>query len=410
MKPLADRIRPLELDDVIGQKHLVGEGKILRNLINKKECVNMIFYGPSGVGKTTVANILAKNMNKTLYKLNATNASTKDIKEIVKELDTLNGLEGIILYLDEIQNFTKKQQQSLLEYVESGDITLIASTTENPYFYIYGALLSRCLVFEFQKIDATDIEEFIIKKQEELKISIEEKAIRNIATCANGDVRRALNILDSAIINQKGKTITNEDILNLMQGKYVDYDKNGNSHYDYLSAFQKSIRGSDPNAAIHYLARLISAGDLISICRRLLVIAAEDIGMAHPQAITVVKSCTDAAKEIGFPEARIPLAEAVIFLATLPKSNSCESAIDAAMNDLMTKNIGEIPKYIRDTHTSVIKSEEAYKYPHSYPNHYVKQNYLPKEIENAQYYVYGDNKYESNLKNYWNEIKKSSNY
>ena len=406
MKPLADRIRPTNLDEVIGQTHLVGEGKILRNLINKKECVNMIFYGPSGVGKTTIANILADNMNKTLYKLNATTAGTKDIKDIVKDLDTLNGMNGIILYLDEIQNFNKKQQQALLEYVENGDITLIASTTENPYFYIYGALLSRCLVFEFNKITPEEIAEYIIKRQDDVGYKIEEDAAKKISILSGGDVRRALNILDAAMINQSGKSITTDDIEELQQGKYMDYDKFGNNHYDYLSCFQKSIRGSDPNAAIHYLARLIQSGDMLSIIRRLLVIACEDIGMAHPQAITVVKACTDAAKEVGLPEARIPLAEAVVYLATLPKSNSGEMAIDAAIQDLEEKDIGDIPKYIRDPHTSTVKSKESYKFPHNYPNHWVKQTYLPSGLEDAVYYEYGQNKYEQGLKQYWDQIKK----
>ncbi|MCQ2979237.1 MAG: replication-associated recombination protein A [Clostridia bacterium] len=406
MKPLADRIRPDSLDMIIGQKHLVGEGKILRNLIEKKECVNMIFYGPSGVGKTTIANILANNMNKTLYKLNATTAGTKDIKDIAKELDTLQGANGIILYLDEIQNFNKKQQQALLEYVESGDITLIASTTENPYFYIYGALLSRCLVFEFNKITPEEIAEYILKRQDDLGYKIDENAAKQISILSGGDVRRALNILDAAIINQSKEVIDCDDIALLNQGKYMDYDKFGNSHYDYLSCFQKSIRGSDPDAAIHYLARLVMSGDLISIIRRLLVIACEDIGMAHPQAITVVKACTDAAKEIGFPEARIPLAQAVIYLATLPKSNSGEMAIDAALSDLEKMDVGDIPKYIRDPHTSTVKSKESYKFPHNYPNHWVKQQYLPENIKDAKYYDYGLNKYEQGLKQYWDQIKK----
>lgn len=406
MKPLADRIRPTNLDEVIGQTHLVGEGKILRNLINKKECVNMIFYGPSGVGKTTIANILANNMNKTLYKLNATTCGTKDIKDIAKELDTINGMNGIILYLDEIQNFNKKQQQALLEYVESGDITLIASTTENPYFYIYGALLSRCLVFEFNKITPDEICEYILKRQKDLDYKIDDDAAKMISILSGGDVRRALNILDAAIINQTGKSITTSNIEELQQGKYMDYDKFGNNHYDYLSCFQKSIRGSDPNAAIHYLARLVESGDMLSIIRRLLVIACEDIGMAHPQAITVVKACTDAAKEVGLPEARIPLAEAVLYLATLPKSNSGEMAIDKALDDIHNKDIGDIPSYIRDPKSSSKNNPEAYKFPHNYPNHWVKQNYLPSGLEDEVYYEYGQNKYEQGLKQYWDQIKK----
>ncbi len=406
MKPLAEQLRADKIEDVIGQKHLVSDGKILSNLVKQKKCVNMIFHGPSGVGKTTVANILAKNMNKTFYKLNATNASIKDVHEIANKLNTIEGVNGILLYLDEIQNFNKKQQQALLEYVERGDITLIASTTENPYFYIYPALLSRCLVFEFKKIETEDIKEFLEVKLKELGFEADDMALNNISVSSGGDVRRALNIVDAVMINKDNNeemVIKNEDVEAILQNKYVDYDRNGNSHYDYLSAFQKSIRGSDPDAALHYLGRLILADDMISICRRLLVISTEDIGLAYPNAISIVKSCTDAAREVGFPEARIPLAEATILLCILPKSNSVETAIDAALMDIQLMDIGEIPIHIRDKHTN--SSKAKYKYPHDYPNHYVDQEYMPKEIRNRKYYNASTNKFENSMEKYWNEIK-----
>lgn len=419
--PLADRIRPETIDEVVGQKHLLGEGKILRNIIMGDEIPNMIFYGPSGTGKTTVANILSKKTGKRLYRLNATTASVSDIKDIINSLDGFMNMNGVLLYLDEIQHFNKKQQQSLLEFIENGRITLIASTTENPYFYIYNAVLSRSVVFEFKPIEPREIEKALLRAANILKaedysaytVNIEDDALRHIADTAGGDVRKAVNALElcflSAAVKKDGSiVITLDTAAEATQKKAMRYDRDGDSHYDLLSAFQKSIRGSDPDAAIYYLARLISAGDLPSICRRLLVISAEDIGLAYPQAIVSVKACVDSALQLGFPEARIPLAEAVLLLATAPKSNSAICAIDAAMSDIENGDTGEIPSHLKDSHYSgaaKLGHGIDYKYPHSFPNHYTAQQYLPDKIKNRIYYEYGDNKAERVAKEYWNKIK-----
>lgn len=420
--PLADRIRPSSLDEVVGQKHLIGKGKLLRNIIENNEIPNMIFYGPSGVGKTTIANIIASRTGKTLHRLNATNASVSDIKNIVSTLDSFLAMNGVLLYLDEIQHFNKKQQQSLLEFMENGKITLIASTTENPYFYVYNAVLSRSVVFEFMPVEPEEIENALRRAAELLKaddykaynVTIEDAAITHMAHVSNGDVRKALNSLEIAFLAAKPDSdgnfsITLDTAVQATQKKAMRYDKDGDSHYDILSAFQKSIRGSDPNAAVHYLARLVSAGDLQSICRRLLVISAEDIGLAYPQAISIVKSCVDSALQLGFPEARIPLAEAVILLATAPKSNSAICAVDAALHDIETVDTGDIPAHLKDSHYSGSKKlghGNDYKYPHSFPNHYTEQQYLPDNIKDAQYYEFGDNKTEQSAKIYWDNIKK----
>lgn len=422
--PLADRIRPKQLDEVVGQKHLIGEGKLLRNIIEQNEIPNMIFYGPSGVGKTTIANIIAEKTGKTLHRLNATTASVSDIKEIVETLDTFLAPDGVLLYLDEIQHFNKKQQQSLLEFMENGKITLIASTTENPYFYVYNAVLSRSVVFEFKPIESDDVYDALCRAVDLLKnneyssykVTVDDEALVHIAHSSNGDVRKALNSLEVAFFStipdkENSLNITLDTACQTTQKKAMRYDKDGDSHYDILSAFQKSVRGSDPDAAIHYLARLVSAGDLQSICRRILVMSAEDIGLAYPQAITIVKSCVDAALQLGFPEARIPLAEAVILLATAPKSNSAVCAIDAAMQDIETKDTGDIPEHLKDSHYAGSKSlghGVGYKYPHSYPNHYIEQQYLPDNIKNAKYYQYGENKQEQTAKMYWDKIKEKT--
>ena len=421
MNPLADRIRPDSIDDVVGQKHLLGKGKLLRRIIEKNEIPNMIFYGPSGVGKTTVANIIASKTGKTLRKLNATNASVSDIKEIVASLDSFLAPNGVLLYLDEIQHFNKNQQQSLLEFMENGKITLIASTTENPYFYVYNAVLSRSVVFEFKPIEPEDIEQALRRAAEilcsneysEYNVEITDEAYVHMSHACNGDVRKALNSLEVAFIAAQPDEDMNikidlETAEESSQKKALRYDKDGDSHYDILSAFQKSVRGSDPDAAVHYLARLVCAGDLQSICRRVLVMASEDIGLAYPQAAMIVKSCVDSALQLGFPEARIPLAQAVLLLATAPKSNSAINAIDAAIHDIESSDTGDIPEYLKDSHyggSQKLGHGIGYKYPHSYPNHYIKQQYLPDNIRDAKYYVYGDNKTEKAAEKYWSLIK-----
>ena len=421
MNPLADRIRPDSIDDVVGQKHLLGKGKLLRRIIEKNEIPNMIFYEPSGVGKTTVANIIASKTGKTLRKLNATNASVSDIKEIVASLDSFLAPNGVLLYLDEIQHFNKKQQQSLLEFMENGKITLIASTTENPYFYVYNAVLSRSVVFEFKPIEPEDIEQALRRaakvlcsnEYSEYNVEITDEAYVHMSHACNGDVRKALNSLEVAFIAAQPDEDMNikidlETAEESSQKKALRYDKDGDSHYDILSAFQKSVRGSDPDAAVHYLARLVCAGDLQSICRRVLVMASEDIGLAYPQAAMIVKSCVDSALQLGFPEARIPLAQAVLLLATAPKSNSAINAIDAAIHDIESSDTGDIPEYLKDSHyggSQKLGHGIGYKYPHSYPNHYIKQQYLPDNIRDAKYYVYGDNKTEKAAEKYWSLIK-----
>ncbi len=420
-KPLADKIRPQKLEDIVGQEHLLGKNKILNRIIFSGYITNMIFYGPPGVGKTTIANIIAKRSNKKFYKLNATNASLEDIKKIIKDLDDLTTLNGVVLYLDEIQNFNKKQQQSLLEFIENGKITLIASTTENPYYYIYKAILSRCSLFEFKMLSTKDIMKGIKRAIEGSKenlrnanIKYDEKVLEYIANISNGDLRKAINAIELAIYSTNPDEygtiyIDLETAMECTQKKILNYDKSGDSHYDILSAFQKSIRGSDPDASIHYLARLIKAGDLISICRRLLVIACEDIGLAYPNAITIVKSCVDAAMKLGFPEGRIPLSQATLVLATAPKSNSAYIAIDRALKDVELKDIGEIPQYLKDAHYEGAKTLGrgiGYKYPHDYSYNYVKQKYLPKNIENTTYYMPSKNKMEEKIKNYLQYIRK----
>lgn len=420
--PLAVAIRPESIEFVAGQKHILGEGKILRTILQSGKIPNMIFYGPSGTGKTTVANICASQSKRKLYKLNATNASVSDIKDIISNLDGFDTMDGVILYLDEIQNFNKKQQQSLLEVIENGKVTLIASTTENPYFYIYNAILSRCSVFEFKPVSADDMEPVInrgidyLSEQYGKKVEIEKSALIHICNMSNGDVRKALNSVEISVIKavstlEDTAKITLEDAEQATQRASLKYDRDGDNHYDNLSALQKSIRGSDPNAAVHYLARLIAAGDMQSIVRRLMVIAAEDIGLAFPNAIPFVKACVDSALMLGFPEARIPLADAVVLLATAPKSNSAYMAINKALYDIENTDTGLIPRQLQNEHFDGVGNEikgQHYLYPHDYKNHYVKQQYLPDKIKDKEYYVYGDNKNEQAFKKYWDEIKKES--
>ena len=418
MRPLADEIRPQTLDEVAGQKHLLGEGALLRRLIESGTSTNLIFYGPSGTGKTTIANIIAKRTEKALYHLNATTASLQDVKDVIADVDTMLAPNGVLLYLDEIQYFNKKQQQSLLEFMENGKITLIASTTENPYFYIYNALLSRSTVFEFkpltpeETIPAVERALRIEQQRSGLPFTWEDGVPATVASACGGDVRKAINAVELLYRSAKPEKgtlyVTCDDAVQLSQRSAMRYDREGDEHYDLLSALQKSIRGSDPDAAVYYLGRLLSAGDMLSPCRRLLVIAAEDIGLAYPQAIVVTKACVDAALQVGLPEAKLPLAEAAILLATAPKSNSAKMAITAAMADIESGKMGQIPRHLQNVHADSAGTGkvEAYKYPHSYPNHYVKQRYLPESLSDTTYYEYGENKTEQAAKRYWDGIKK----
>ena len=416
-RPLADEIRPTTLDEVVGQRHILGEDGLLRRIIEGGTIPNLIFYGPSGTGKTTVANIIARRTNRPLHRLNATTASISDIKDIMADIGTLLAPEGVLLYLDEIQYFNKKQQQSLLEVMENGKLTLIASTTENPYFYVYNAVLSRSTVFEFKPLGAEDVLPAIHRGEECLARRAGEKGVweegvaEHIASACGGDVRKAMNALEllwsGARRTAEGRRITLEDARLAAQRSAMRYDREGDDHYDILSALQKSIRGSDPDAALHYLARLLVAGDLVSACRRIMVTACEDVGLAYPQAISIVKACVDAANMVGLPEARIPLADAVILLATAPKSNSGESAIDAAMADVKAGRTGDYPRHLQNKHADSAgqEREQGYLYPHNFPHHWVKQQYLPDALVGRTYYQYGENKTEQAARRYWEEIK-----
>lgn len=418
-KPLADRFRPKSLDDIVGQKHLLADGKPLRRIIESGEIPNLIFYGPSGVGKTTLATYIASKTNKTLKKLNGTTASTADIKDIVAQLNTFSGLNGILLYLDEIQYFNKKQQQTLLEYIENGSITLIASTTENPYFYVYNAILSRSTVFEFKSVSSDEVVKAVyraskmLEEEQNIQIELPQECAEKIATGCGGDVRKAMNCLElsviSADVDGDKRIITSEIVEQLVQKSALRYDKDGDEHYDILSAYQKSMRGSDANAALHYLARLLEAGDLISACRRLMVCACEDVGLAYPQLIPIVKSCVDIAQAVGLPEARIPLADAVVMVCNAPKSNSAYMGINLAMQDIKNGNSGPVPRQLQNMHYDGEDNQnkgQFYQYPHDYSNHYVSQQYLPDALKNRVYYEYGDNKNEQSFKAYWDKIKK----
>ncbi|MBO5746325.1 MAG: replication-associated recombination protein A [Clostridia bacterium] len=417
--PLADRIRPETLDDVVGQTHLLGDGKPLRRIIESGTIPNLIFYGPSGVGKTTVASIIAKQSNKRLYKLNATTASTADIREMLASSEMLGGENGILLYLDEIQYFNKKQQQTLLESIENGNITLIASTTENPYFYVYNAILSRSTVFEFKQLGWEDIRPAVLRaadimaKEQGVEIGFEsETTVDIICRGCGGDVRKALNSVELCVLSSERKdgklTVLEETARELTQKSAMRYDREGDEHYDIVSAYQKSMRGSDPDAAIHYLARLLESGDLPSACRRLLVCANEDVGLANPQIIPIVKAAVDTALAVGLPEARLPLANAVILVAISPKSVSAHDAINAAMEDIQKGNSGPVPRQLQNKHFDGEDAEvkgQHYLYPHSFPNHYVEQQYLPDVIKDRVYYEFGDNKTEQAYKEYWKKIK-----
>ena len=418
-QPLADRLRPISINDIVGQDHILSKGKPLRNLIDNGYIPNLIFYGPPGTGKTTLAKIIANRTNKSLKKLNGTTASTSDIRDIVNELDTFAAPNGILLYLDEIQYFNKKQQQTLLEFMENGKITLIASTTENPYFYIYNAILSRSTVFEFKLASAINIHQALnraikfLEKESNETIEIDDQALKKISTFSIGDVRKAINTLEICILSSQLKNnkrkISLQDISNMLNFSYFRYDKKGDEHYDTLSAFQKSMRGSDPDAAIHYLARLIEANDLISICRRLLVCACEDVGLAYPQIMPIVHACTSIAMQVGLPEARIPLANAVIMICNAPKSNSAYQAINKALSDIENGKSGAIPRNLQNMHfdgADVENKGQFYKYPHDFEHNWIAQDYLPSNLLGVKYYSPGDNKTEQAFKSYWDKIKK----
>jgi len=417
-QPLADLLRPRSLDDVFGQDHILAEGAILRRLIDSGNIPNMVFYGPSGTGKTTVANIIADQTQRKLFKLNATTASTADIREIVAQLDTFMAPNGILLYLDEIQSFNKRQQQSLLEYIENGKITLIASTTENPYFYVFNAILSRSTVFEFKQIGADAVLKAVrravnyLEERNALHADPEEGALEYIAGACGGDIRKAMNAVEvlfsAGIPSGDQLKLTLADAKAVTQKSALRADRDGDNHYDLLSALQKSIRGSDPDAACHYLARLLEAGQMQSACRRLMVIAAEDVGLAYPMIIPIVKSCVDMALMLGMPEARIPLGDAAVLMATSPKSNSAHIALDMALEDVRKGKGGDYPRHLQNVHadTYSMEREQGYRYPHDYPGHWVEQQYLPDELVGTRYYEYGPNKLEQSAKQYWDSIKK----
>ena len=417
-RPLADEIRPTTLDEVVGQKHILGKDGLLRRIIEGGNVPNLIFYGPSGTGKTTVANIIAQRTNRPLHRLNATTASISDIKDIIADIGTLLAPEGVFLYLDEIQYFNKKHQQYLLEFMENGKITLIASTTENPFFYVFGAVLSRSTVFEFKQITAQDalpaIDRGVSILEQRLggKLELEEGVREHIASACGGDIRKAMNALEllaSAAKKEQGKFLVSlDDAKTAAQKSAMRYDREGDAHFDIASALMKSLRGSDPDAALHYLARLLEAGDMTTAIRRLLCSASEDVGMAYPQAALIVKALVDNALQLGLPEARLPLAQAAVLLATAPKSNSVYQGIAAAMADVKAGRVGDIPRELQNVHadSAGLEREQGYLYPHDFPGHWVRQQYLPDELKNRKYYQYGDNKTEQAARRYWDEIKK----
>mgnify|MGYP005955446829 CR=1 FL=1 len=419
-RPLADTLRPKTIDEVVGQRHILGENGVLRRVIQGGTIPNMIFYGPSGTGKTTVAEIAAARIHRPFYRLNATTASLADIKAVMNDVGTLLAPEGVVLYLDEIQYFNKKQQQALLEFMENGKLTLIASTTENPYFYVYNAVLSRATVFEFKPLTPEEVLPMVRRgldrmgEERQVTVRWEDGVPEEIARSCGGDVRKALNGVEALFaahaLDLDTVELTLAETRQVAQRSAMRYDRAGEDHYDILSALHKSIRGSDPDAGLHYLARLLEAGDLLSACRRILCVCCEDIGLAYPMAIPIVKACVDSALQLGLPEGRLPLADAVILLCTAPKSNSGEKAIDAALADVRAGRTGDYPRHLQNVHmdSTGLEREQGYQYPHNYPNHYVKQQYLPDAIKDRVYYHYGENKTEQAAKRYWDEIKEKA--
>lgn len=417
-RPLADEIRPQTLDEMVGQRHILGENGILRRIIESGNIPNMVFYGPPGTGKTTVANIIARRTDRTLHRLNATTATISDIKEVIADVDTLMAPNGVLLYLDEIQYFNKKQQQSLLEFMENGKITLIASTTENPYFYVYNAVLSRSTVFEFKPVTAEEVRPAVeravalLAKRRGVEIDCPPEVVDHIAAACGGDVRKAVNSAElqvNAARSTGGKiTLTLEDAQMLAQRSAMRYDRAGDDHYDIASALMKSMRGSDPDAALHYLARLLEAGDMVTAIRRILCSASEDVGMAYPQAVSIVNACVENANMLGLPEARLPLAQAVVLLATAPKSNSVYKGISAAMSDVAAGKTGDYPRHLQNVHadSAGMEREQGYLYPHDYPNHWVEQQYLPDALVGRKYYEFGENKQEQAARAYWERVKR----
>ena len=407
--PLADALRPSSFDEMVGQTHLFGKNGSVRRMAEQGYLPNMVFFGPPGTGKTTAAGILAKHSGKTIRRLNATTDSLADVKAVCSETASLFGSGGILLYLDEIQYFNKKQQQSLLSYLEDGRITLIASTTENPYLYVYNAILSRSAVYEFRSVSAKELIPALkrgmdyLNRTHEKNIGASDEALFAIASAASGDVRRSLNLLENAYF-ASDEDLTPESLTNLGQVTGGNFDKDGTVHYDLLSALQKSIRGSDPDAAIFYLARILTGGDLIGACRRLSVIASEDIGLAYPQAAAITEACVSAAFRVGLPEASIPLSNAAIMLATAPKSNAAHIAYEKAAADVAAGKGQNIPTHLRQT-----TQFDGYKYPHDFPDHYVKQQYLPDDLKNTHYYTPVPNKTEQAAALYWKTIKEKKN-
>ena len=416
-RPLADEIRPQTLDEVVGQRHILGKDGLLRRIIDSGSIPNLVFYGPSGTGKTTVANIIARRTNRPLHRLNATTASISDIKDIIKDIGTMLAPDGVLLYLDEIQYFNKKQQQSLLEFMENGKITLIASTTENPYFYVYNAVLSRSTVFEFKPIEAADVRPAVERgirlmgERLEAEVICEDGVVEHISSACGGDVRKAMNAVELLLTSARREgdtlTVTLADAQTVAQRSAMRYDREGDDHYDIASALMKSLRGSDPDAALHYLARLLEAGDMTTAIRRILCSASEDVGMAYPQAALIAKACVDNALQLGLPEAQLPLAQAVILLATAPKSNSVYMGIAAARADVRAGKTGDYPRHLQNVHadSAGMEREQGYLYPHNFPRHWVRQQYLPDILAGTRYYQYGDNKNEQAARRYWEEIK-----